>query len=79
MTEKKWENTIAETFQTECFNIGDVLYVPMYGDKYRFVGPGYGKQHMNSYSLDFMLGRLDATKVVMMLWKRGEPGCETTT
>lgn len=70
MTAKKPEYEKAETFETTCYMYRDILYVPHYNGQDAFVGPGYGTNHRNSYTADFLLS-VGAVEITRPLWKRG--------
>lgn len=72
MTAKKFDNSIEETFPTTCYVYKGAIYVPHYNGTDAYVGPGYGKEHTNSYTADFLLS-VGAVATTEMLWKRGKP------
>ena len=75
MTATKFENSKAETYQTTCYLFKGMLYIPHYSGADAYVGAGYGREHTNSYSADFLLS-VGAVATTEMLWKRGKPVVE---
>lgn len=64
---------IADRIENICYQANGITYVPHFRNKNIFVGPGYPRFTLKTYSHN-ELAEAGAYKLVKMLWNRGEFG-----
>jgi len=52
-----YSNHAAPTSPQVCLLLNGVLFVPHYTERDKYVSPGYGKHHMETYTADYLLSR----------------------
>ena len=63
------DNSKAEVLPQQCLSLAGITYLPHYQDKNKFVGPGYGHIHFDTYSGIELLA-LGASITNEALWPR---------
>jgi len=67
------DNSKAEVIPIQCLKLAGITYLPHYQDKNKFVGPGYGHIHFDTYSGIELLA-LGASVINEALWLRASGG-----
>ena len=60
---------LAETIPQKVFVLNGITYVPHYIKRDAYVGPGFGRQHSNTYRASTLMA-LGATSEMQPLWPR---------
>jgi len=67
------DNSRAELLPQQCLKFNGIVYLPHYQDKNKFVSPGYGHIHFDTYSGIELLA-LGASIINEALWLRAWGG-----
>ena len=67
------DNSRAELLPQQCLSLAGITYLPHYQDKNKFVSPGYGLLHFDTYSGIELLA-LGASVINEALWLRASGG-----
>ena len=67
------DNSRAELLPQQCLSLAGITYLPHYQDKNKFVSPGYGIVHFDTYSGIELLA-LGASITNEALWPRAWGG-----